>query len=183
MVCFDTDKPVLMLIDWQQAIDHFGGARRSHPGAEQAAAQLLKAWRQRAWPICFIRHSSKFTDSPYHCDSPHFKFKPELAPLEGEWVLSKRENCAFIGTGLEDSLRQRGLSELVVSGVLLNHSVDATVRVAAGLGFKVLLAADATPAMAVQARRQQYTAEQVHELYLANLAGEYAEPVDVSELI
>ena len=38
------------------------------------------------------------------------------------------QNPAFINTELESLLREKGITELVVCGVLIHHSVDATVR-------------------------------------------------------
>ena len=63
--------------------------------------------------------------------------------------------------------------------MLINHSVDATVRVAAALGFDVILPSDATAAFALKGLDgKDYEAEDVHGLFLSNLHGEYAKVVN-----
>lgn len=181
---FQSKKPALIIIDVQNAIDHFGLLQRSHPDAEQALARLLTHWRQHSWPIIHVRHSSTSVDSPYHANSPWFDFKAEVAPAQGEPVITKQENCAFIGTELEALLRNEQVSELVVGGVLLNHSVDATVRVATALGFRVMLVEEACPASSLTLDKQEViSAEQVHRIMLANLADEYARIVTLAAVI
>lgn len=181
---YHSQNPALVIIDVQQAIDHFGLLQRSHPNAEQSLEQLLAHWRQQGWPVIHVRHSSRHSDSPYHASSPWFEFKTEVTPIEGECVITKRENCAFVDTGLEAFLRDNNICELVVGGVLLNHSVDATVRVARALKFRVILAEDASPASSITLDSQQVIgAEQVHQIMLANLNGEYAEIANLKELI
>ena len=176
---FSTDRPALIIIDLQLAIDQFSSHERSNPSAELAIASFLDLWRERGLPVVHIRHSSRFVDSPYHESSDYFEFKPEVMPRDGEAVVTKRENCAFLGTDLEEQLKSMEVSELVVCGVLVNNSVDATVRVAAGLGFDVILPSDATAAFAIDSLNgKNYPAEDVHDLFLSNLHGEYAQVVD-----
>ncbi|MGH1374115.1 MAG: isochorismatase family protein [Cellvibrionaceae bacterium] len=181
---FQSQNPALVIIDVQQAIDHFDMLERSHPDAERALAQLLAHWRDKGWPVIHIRHSSVHRQSPYHASSPWYDFKTEVMPIEGESVVTKQENCAFIDTELEALLHQEKITELVVGGVLLNHSVDATVRIAKALKFRVLLIEEACPASSLVLENQQViTAEQVHQIMLNNLRGEYAELVPLMQLI
>ncbi|MBB6520783.1 isochorismatase family protein [Pseudoteredinibacter isoporae] len=181
---FTTDKPALLLIDWQQAIDHFSDLSRSHPCAEQDSAKLLKHWRKRQWPVLHIRHSSRFSESPYHKSSPWFNFKPELAPEVGELLITKQENCAFAQTELLDVLCARDIKELVFVGVLLNHSVDATLRMAAGLGFQNYLIPECCPAMAITTLQAcEYSADQVHDILLSNLEGEYCQVLNSEQIL
>ncbi|WP_323847260.1 isochorismatase family protein [Microbulbifer magnicolonia] len=171
-----TDNPALLVIDVQQAIDHFSPHPRNNHVAEQRIAALLEHWRTLEWPVVHIRHSSHFPESPYYADCPHFAFKPEAEPRIGETVLTKRENCAFIGTELDEILRRRGITELVVTGVVINHSVDATIRVAAALGYRILLPEDATAAFAKPLRDGSLLAgEKLQQIFLSNLDGEYAQ--------
>ncbi len=184
-----SDNPALVIIDMQDAIDHFHLAERSHMGAEAAIAQLLSHWRAQQWPIVHVRHSSKDPRSPYHASSPWFEFKTAATPMPKETIITKRENCAFIDTDLEDYLRGQGIAELVVAGVLLNHSVDVTVRVAHGLGFQCYLVSDACPAAALEihsstiADPEVINARQMHAILLANLESEYATLIETQSLI
>ncbi|MBB3061719.1 isochorismatase family protein [Microbulbifer rhizosphaerae] len=179
-----TDNPALLVVDVQLAIDHFSPHLRSNPQAEEHIAALLRYWRAQSRPIIHIRHSSRFPESPYHADSPYFAFKPEVAPEAGEVVVTKRENCAFIGTELHDTLTQLAASELVVTGVVINHSVDATVKVGAALGYRIYLPEDTTATFATPLRDGTLIeAEQLQEIFLSNLQGEYAQICHSRELM
>jgi nicotinamidase-related amidase len=173
----------LLIIDVQQAIDTYSDQERNNPDAELRIAALLAKWRTLKFPVFHIRHASKSKESPYH-RSNQFAFKDAVAPIEGEAIITKSENCAFLGTTLEADLRSAGIQELVICGVLTNNSVDATVRVASGLGFTVTLVSDATAAFGIKALNSQfYSADDVHWLFLSNLNDEYCTVVTTDELL
>lgn len=70
------------------------------------------------------------------------------------------------------------MHKLVVVGVSTSNSVEATVRSAGNLGFDTYVMSDATFTFAKQDYAGTYrTADEVHAMSLANLAGEYAEVV------
>ena len=177
----------LLLVDLQKAIDDPRWSQlgpRNNPQAEANVAALLAAWRRDGRPIVHIRHDSTEPDSTYRPGSPGHAFKEEAMPLPGEAVIGKRVNSAFIGTGLDDWLRARGIGTLVVTGVITNNSVEATVRMAGNLGYDVRLVADACFTFARKDRSGRLrTADEVHDLSLANMDGEYATVVDTAEVL
>ena len=165
---------VLLVIDLQQAVDHPSWGPRNNPGAESNVARLLHAWRTRRLPLVHIRHDSTEPASTYAPGQAGNRFKTEAAPLEGETVVAKRTNSAFIGTDLESRLRARGLLTVVVAGVSTSNSVEATVRMAGNLGFRTFLVEDGCFTF----DRRDWsgrlrTAAEVHDMSLANLHGEY----------
>jgi nicotinamidase-related amidase len=81
---------------------------------------------------------SAFSDK----DDPLTAICPEVAPLEGELLTIKSEASAF-GTGLGDELRAAGTEWLYICGVWTEACVDATVKAALKLGFRVALVKDA----------------------------------------
>ncbi|HXB72045.1 MAG TPA: cysteine hydrolase family protein [Candidatus Acidoferrales bacterium] len=183
---YSSQRPVLVIIDVQNAIDHPDWARhgpRNHPEAETHMAQLLYEWRRRALPIYHVRHDSE-TGSHYRPGQNGNEFKAEVKPLAGENIIAKKTNSAFIGTGLEHLLRTAGHTVLVVAGVITNNSVEATVRMAGNLGFATYLVEDACFTFA----RPDWdgrlrTAEEVHAMSLANLSGEYCEVIRTGEAL
>lgn len=181
---FQTSNPALVIIDVQQAIDHFSLQQRNNPQAESQMALLLAHWRQNNWPIVHVRHASRFAQSPYHPESGHYGFKPEVTPRDNELVITKQVNTAFIGTSLDKELRTRSITEIAVCGVLANHSVDATVRVAAALGYTVYLPHDATASFGMSlVNGHSATADDVHWMFLSNLDGEYCSLCTTQELV
>ncbi|PWC75111.1 cysteine hydrolase family protein [Azospirillum sp. TSH64] len=177
----------LLVIDLQKAIDDPRWALtgpRNNPQAEANVAALLAAWRRDGRPIVHIRHDSVEPDSGYRPGGPGHDFKEEARPLPGETVIGKRVNSAFIGTGLDEWLRGCGIATLVVTGVITNNSVEATVRMAGNLGYDVRLVADACFTFARKDRSGRLrTADEVHDLSLANMDGEYATVVDTAAVL
>ena len=75
-------------------------------------------------------------------DDPLTAICPEVAPVGDEKLIIKTEASAF-GSGLGRDLKADGIEWLVVSGVWTEACVDATVKDALTLGFRVLLVKDA----------------------------------------
>jgi len=164
----------LIVIDLQRAIDHPSWGQRNNPQAEANVAALLEAWRGSGRPIYHVRHDSIEPNSHYRPGQPGHEFKPEALPAADEPVIGKQTNSAFIGTDLEARLRAAGHTTLVVTGVITNNSVEATVRMAGNLGFETLLVEDDTFTFGKRDWAGVWrTATEVHAMSLANLHGEY----------
>ena len=174
----------LVVIDVQYAIDHPSWGERNNPRAEGNIAALLAAWRAGGRPIYHIRHDSTEPNSHYRPGQAGHEFKAEAMPLPGETVIGKRTNSAFIGTGLEATLRAAGVETLIIVGVITNNSVEATVRMAGNLGFETFVVEDACFTFG----RKDWagtprTAAEVHAMSLANLEGEYATVVGTAAVL
>lgn len=167
--------PTLVVIDVQNAIDDPRWGRRGQPDAEARIADLLAAWRERRLPVIHVRHDSTDPESPYRAGTSGNEFKEGLRPEPGEPVIDKRTNSAFIATDLMDVLDELMVRHLVVAGVLLENSVEATVRMAGNLGFDVTVAEDAVASIdRVDRNGRRWSAEDVQALSLSILDGEYA---------
>ncbi|MEY9877953.1 nicotinamidase-related amidase [Streptacidiphilus sp. MAP12-33] len=70
---------------------------------------------------------------------------PELVPAEDDLVVEKTASSAFFpgASPLQGLLERRGVDTVVVCGLVTNVCVESTVRDAATLGFRAVLAADA----------------------------------------
>jgi len=174
----------LILIDLQNAIDRPSWGQRNNPEAEKNIASLLQAWRATQRPVYHIRHDSLQPASHYRLGQSGNLFKPEVAPMAGEIIISKTTNSAFIGTDLEATLRRAQQTVLVVVGVITNNSVEATVRMAGNLGFDTWLVEDATFTFGRRDWRGVWrTADEVHAMSLANLHGEYCSVIRTVQIL
>ena len=174
----------LVIIDVQKAIDHPSWGRRNNPQAEENIARLLSAWRSTGRPVIHVRHLSREPQSTYHPGQEGCEFKEVVLPQDGEVVITKHTNSAFIGTELAVVLRQERIFTLVICGVITNNSVEATGRMAGNLGYEAFVVSDATATFdKVDFAGQLRSAEEVHALSLANLQGEYASVVSTAELL
>jgi nicotinamidase-related amidase len=179
-----TANTVLLVIDAQQGINHPDHGERNNPEAESRLALLLAAWRTDGRPVIHVQHTSTDPHSPLRSGEPGHAFMPAARPADGESVFPKTVNSAFIGTGLETHLRERGIDTLVIAGFTTDHCVSSTVRMADNLGFRVTVVSDAT---ATHERTgpdgAHHAAEAMHRLALASLHGEFAAVRSTAEVL
>lgn len=176
----------LIVIDVQKGLDEqqYWG-ERNNPDAEQNMARLLDAWRRRGWAIYHLHHQSKNPNSPLRPNYVGNEIKDIVRPQPGEPVLQKTENSAFIGTDLEERLRASNQSAVVLIGLTTDHCVSSTARMAANLGFDAIVVSDATATFdrysPITSRR--FTAEEMHEVELTSLNGEFARIAETGALL
>lgn len=176
--------PALILVDMQQGLDDPWYGVRNNPAAESNASRLLEHWREKSWPLVHIQHLSTNPESPLFPDKPGVPHKPEIAPRGDEPVMQKSVNSGFIGTGLEQWLRDQGITQVVICGLTTNHCVETTTRMAGNLGFEAVLAHDACAAHdLIGPDGTHYSADQVHAMSLANIASEFARVVSTDEIL
>jgi nicotinamidase-related amidase len=138
----------LIVIDLQKGIV---GLQTAHPTAEivDRSAQLARAFRARGLRVVLVNVKAA---APGRTDvgRPKFSFPPdwtELVPeLEqhaSDYIVSKQRVGAFIGTSLDEYLRERGVTQVFLTGVATSAGVEATARSAYDHGYNVVLVVDA----------------------------------------
>lgn len=70
----------------------------------------------------------------------------ELAPHDGDLVITNGRVSNFANSPLDTILRGRGVDTIVIFGVATNLSVEDTARHASNLGYRVILVEDACSA-------------------------------------
>jgi len=174
----------LVIVDIQN--DYFpGGAHPLHePQAAAAAARaVLDRFRAAGEEVIHVQHVWDAPDAPFmRPGTDGVEINAAVAPRSGEPVIVKDAPNAFLRTGLERELRERGVDALVVCGMMTSMCVDATVRAAADLGFEVTVVHDACAAPALAFGEVAVPAPAVGAAFLAALADGYASVVAAAEL-
>ncbi|MBI3175284.1 MAG: cysteine hydrolase [Chloroflexi bacterium] len=174
----------LIIIDVQKGFDDPIWGERNNPQAEDNIARLLEAWRKHRLPVFHIQHMSLSPTSPLNPKHPGNTIKDALQPFDGEPLIQKSVNSAFIGTDLEQQLCKIGCNSLVIVGLTTPHCVSTTTRMAGNLGFGTCLVSDATAAFELTGHDgRKYSAQDIHDVTLATLSGEFATIVETNELL
>ena len=138
----------LVVIDLQKGIVSLPTV---HPASEiiGRTAQLARTFRERGLPVVLVNVMGR---APGRTDAgaPKFSFPadwselvPELQQHPDDHIVSKQRWGAFIGTSLDQYLRQRGVTQAFLTGVATSAGVESTARSAYDHGYNVVLVVDA----------------------------------------
>lgn len=176
----------LLLIDIQSGLDqleYYGGHRNNHD-AEEKMATILSHWRQKNWPVIHVKHNSTSANSPLRTGHPGNEIKDIIYPAPYEHVIEKNVNNAFIETSLLEDLKSLNVEDIVIIGLTTDHCVSTTARMAGNLGFKVKVISDATATFdKIGLSGEKYPADQVHNIALVSLNGEFCQVVNTQNLL
>ena len=140
-----TTSSSLLIIDNQRGLkdpSHWGPVR-SNPNYERNITHLVTTCRDAGLYIIHVKHISTDSDSMLHPSAPAplnhplgglgIDFDANTMPLQGEAIIEKSVNSAFIGTDLEVLLRTRRIRTLYICGLTTDHCVSTTTRMASNL--------------------------------------------------
>lgn len=171
----------LIPIDVQLAFDL---AASNNPAMDANGLRLLSAWRDAGWPLIHVRHDSVEPGSPLAPGLPGNALRPGFAPLGDEPLVAKSVNAAFIGTDLDLRLRRLGVQQLVLFGLTTDMCVSTTARVAANLGYRVIVVGDATACFDLTGPDgEPVAAADLHRAHLATLQAEFATVTDTAAIV
>jgi len=142
------EKCALIVIDLQKGIVSLPTV---HPVNEivDRAARLARAFRERKLPVVLVNVTGS---APGRTDAGSPKFSrpadwaelvPELDVHLSDHLVTKQRWGAFLGTSLDDTLRQSEVTQVVLAGVATSIGVESTARSAYDLGYNVVLVVDA----------------------------------------
>lgn len=138
----------LVVIDLQRGIV---GLATVHPAGEiiGRVTQLARAFRERGLPVVLV-HVTGGAPGRTDAGSPKVarpadwaELVPELEQHPDDHIVTKQQWGAFIGTTLDAYLRQRGATQIVLTGISTSIGVESTARSAYDYGYNVALVVDA----------------------------------------
>jgi nicotinamidase-related amidase len=173
--------PALVVIDVQQGLDDPGWGRRDNAACEDHVAALLERWRERGWPVVFVRHDSVESGSPLGPTEPGNAFKDVITGAP-DLLVTTSVNSAFHGQpALQAWLDSRGIDRMYICGITTDHCCETTARVGGNLGYDVRFVLDATHAFdRPDPSGEVVPAEQLVRVTATNLHGEFATVIDTA---
>ncbi|MBA3939988.1 MAG: isochorismatase [Sphingopyxis sp.] len=79
---------------------------------------------------------------------------PDFAPQDGDLVATEHwGSSGFAGTNLDTLLKQKGVTHVILIGLIANTCLESTGKYAVELGYHVTLVRDATAAASAEAMR------------------------------
>jgi nicotinamidase-related amidase len=167
----------------QQGFD-LDPTRFNNPALEANGRRLLAAWRDAGLPLIHVRHDSVTPGSVFAPGQPGNALRPGFEPQGEEPLVTKSVNAAFIGTDLDLRLRRLGVEQVVLFGLVTDMCVSTTARVAANLGYRVVVVGDACASFALpDADGRLIPAAEIHRVHLATLRAEFARVVDTADVL
>ena len=179
-------KKALLIVDVQN--DYFEGGSHTLVNAAEAgknAGAALQAARERGIPVVHIQHLAVNEGADFFLpDTDGAGIHKLVSPAPGEIIIVKNYPNSFRETSLLAHLRQNGISDLIVCGMMTDVCVDATVRAAMDFGFNTTVIGDACATRNRELYGQTLAAETVNKSYLAGmtaLGGLYAQVITAAE--
>ena|ERR1700761_5626940 len=138
----------LIVIDLQKGITSFT-AELGSTDVVSRSAELAKAFRERGLPVVLVnvvgrapgRVDQGFGNRAFAPDWADLM--PELDAQSTDILISKQRVGAFLGTELDAKLRERGVTQVFMTGIATSFGVESTARSAFDLGYNVVFVADA----------------------------------------
>lgn len=166
-------KTALIIIDIQEFYYPGGSSELFEPeAAGKNAQQVLEQFRRNGDLVIHVRHNAA-KGGDIHKD---------VAPVEGEKVISKNKVNSFLDTDLLAYLKENNITDLVLVGMQTNMCLEAATRAGADYGFKCTVIEDACTTKDQKFGEHVVKAKDVHYVALATLRA-YAKITDTQTFL
>lgn len=153
---FNPEKSALLIIDLQE----FFLSKESHafvPAAKIIVPNvnsIIKEYRKHDLPIIFTFHALEHDEKPgimerwwgdlLKANNPLSRIHSSINWKESDIILRKSRYSAFIGTNLDQILKNMKIDTLVITGIMTHLCCDSTARDAFMKDYEVYFVVDAT---------------------------------------
>ncbi|MCK1998735.1 cysteine hydrolase [Psychrobacillus psychrodurans] len=166
----------LIIVDIQNDYFPKGNMELSNPEKAAAnAAKVLEWFRKNNKENIF--HIQHIAADPalgfFISDTVGAEIHETVQPLENESIIIKHFPNSFLKTELESQLKEKGITKVVVVGMMTHMCIDATVRAAVDLGYETTLIEDACATRDLSYEGKVVPADQVHYAFVGALNGMY----------
>lgn len=167
-------KEALLLIDIQD-VYFMPGPYLLHESekATKKASILLNKFRDEGKLIIHVKHNFKMFSGIHKL----------VKPLPNEKIICKEHPSSFLGTELQEYLKDNDVEKIIVAGMMSHMCVDTTVRACQDFGYEVVVIEDACTTKKLQFQGQTIDAEIVHAAFMAALNGMFANVIKLEDYI
>jgi len=178
-------KQALIVVDVQESFRRRPYFRDEElPRFLRNVQSLVNRCTARGIAVVQVFHQEPGDDpgNPFTAASGFVRSMPELS-LEADEVFFKQVHSAMFardrhGATLEAWLRERGIAELLITGIRTEQCCETTTRHASDLGFHVRYVSDATLTFPMQTRSgREVSAQEIREHTELVLDGRFARVV------
>jgi len=182
---FSPENSALLVIDMQE----FFLDEKSHAFVPAAGTiipninLMIDAYRKRDYPIIFTTHALARNEKPgimgrwwsdvLRVTNPLSMIHSSLNLKEGDITLRKSRYSAFIGSNLNQMLKDKKIDTLVITGIMTHLCCESTAREAFMKDYEVYFVVDATAA----------ETESLHVSSLRTLTDGFVIPVKTDDVL
>jgi len=177
-------KKALLIIDVQN--DYFEGGRSELHNPLMALSNIkttLDAFRKENLPVIHVQHVNTRAGATFFLpDTEGVLIHKSLTPRDTEHIIIKHAPNSFLGTNLLYIIKENGITELVICGMMSHMCVDTTTRACMDYDIKAVLLEDACATKNLSFNGKTIPAETVQDTFMASLNGIFATVIKTNEL-
>jgi nicotinamidase-related amidase len=176
----------LVVIDVQESFrQREAWAQIDTPDIADKVGALVGHARSAGHDVIWVLHAEPGSRDVFDPELGHVTLLPGLEPHPGEPTLIKTSHNAFTTTNLAQILVERGVGEVVITGIRTEQCCETTARVASDLGYQVrfVLDATATDPLPRWDGSGLLTPAQVKERTASALQGRFADVVTIEQVM
>jgi len=145
---------------------------------------ILEKFREDKLPVIYIQHIAARPEAGFFLpETPGAEIHPEIVPQSKDKIVIKHYPNSFRETELDDYLKQSGITELVICGMMTHMCVDATTRAAKDFGYDCTVIGDACATKDMEIFGEKVKASDVHKSFLAALNYFYADVITTEQYL
>jgi len=174
----------LLIVDVQN--DYFEGGKSELYKAQDALSNIEKVlmlFREKGLPVIHVQHISTDEGATFFLSGTQgADIHRKLVPLSTEEVIIKHSPNSFLNTNLTEVLQEYEIDELIICGMMSHMCIDTTTRACMDYGINVTLLQDACTTKDLVFCGNAFTAETVHNIFMASLNGVFADVINTEDL-
>lgn len=133
-------KQCLIVIDMQNGVFSLKRPVHRKDALVENVLKTIRFAREHSIPVVFSLHEN---GTFLRAGTAEYQLIGALSVREEETIIRKSQPDVFAGTNLDEALRRRGISSVIVAGVISNGCVRRACQSALERGYSVTLVKDA----------------------------------------